>query len=166
MPFINVSAGANVPDGWVDGVYPVILTDLSDPRTVLSQRGETAGQEVDLIDWHFAIESGQFENTEIKGSTSTNSGPRSKMYAWLTALFGKAPSIGTSLEKGDIIGRSALATIQRDDNGWLKVQNLSALPAGSNGQEATPAATTSGAAVPQSSLREEVTAESDRKIPF
>lgn len=141
MPFTTISAGANIPDNWQDGVYPVILSDIVGPKTVTAQRGPKAGQDIELYDWQFVVESGRFENLQIDASTSTASGPKSKMYAFLTALFGgKAPPIGTNLEKGDIVGRSALATIQMDDNGWLRVTNLSALPAGYAGQQAAQAA--------------------------
>lgn len=128
MPFIEVkSGGPDIPDG----VYPVILTSISDPKTVTAQRGPKAGQEIDLLDWTFAIESGQYENIEISVSTSMASGPRSKMYGFLIALFGGvAPPIGTKLEKGDIVGRSALATIAKDEEGWLRITNLGAVPAG------------------------------------
>lgn len=175
MPFINISAGANVPEGWVDGVYPVILSEISDPKTVTVQRGPKAGQDIDLIDWTFVIEAGQFENTIIEASSSTASGPRSKMYQFLTALFGgTAPPIGTQLEKADITGRSALATIQRDDDGWLRITNLSALPAGYSGQPAQAAAAAAPApdapdavpTPPASPLREQVAAGAERKLPF
>jgi hypothetical protein len=128
MPFIEVKAGGpDIPDG----VYPVILTDIVGPKTVTAQRGPKAGQDVDLLDWIFAIESGEHENVIVEVSTSTASGPRSKMYAFLTALFGGvAPPIGTALEKADIVGRSALATIQKDDQGWLRITNLGAVPSG------------------------------------
>lgn len=127
MPFIEVrSGGPDIPDG----AYTVTLADIDGPRTVLAQRGPKAGSEVDLLDWKFVIDSGPHENIEIVASTSTASGPRSKMYAFLTALFGgRAPAIGTQLEKGDLVGRQALATIQKDDEGWLRITNLSAVPA-------------------------------------
>lgn len=172
--FINVSAGQNVPEGWADGVYPVILSEISDPKTVTAQRGPKAGQEIELLDWTFVIESGRFENTIVEASTSTASGPRSKMYGFLTALFGGvAPPIGTSLEKGDIVGRSALATIQLDD-GWLRIQNLSALPAAGASQpaaaapEAVPAAPEPAPAA-ASPLKEQVaagTAPNSKPLPF
>lgn len=127
MSFITVSQGGpNIPDG----VYPVILTAISDPKTVTAQRGPNAGQDIDLIDWTFAIDEGEFEGQEIQASTSTSSGPRSKMYAYLTALFnGVAPTIGASFAKTDLIGRRALATIRKDDGGWPRIENLGAMPA-------------------------------------
>jgi hypothetical protein len=124
MPFIEIKRGGSdveIPDG----VYAVTLVDISDPRTVTAQRGPNAGQDVDLIDWTFALDNGD----TVDASTSTASGPRSKMYAFLTALFGgKAPPVGTQLEKDHLIGRQALATIQTDEGGWPRITNLGAVP--------------------------------------
>lgn len=124
MPFIEIKRGG--PDTEIpDGVYAVTLTEISDPRTVTAQRGPRAGEDVDLIDWTFALDNG----ATVEASTSTASGPRSKMYAFLTALFGgKAPPVGTQLEKDHLIGRQALATIQTDEGGWPRITNLGALP--------------------------------------
>lgn len=128
MPFIEVRAGGpDIPDG----VYPVILTDIKGPKTVLAQRGPKAGQEIDLLDWIFAIDAPntQYDALSLEVSTSTASGPRSKMFGFLTALFnGVAPAVGAAYEKDQLVGRSALATVQKDPEGWLRIVNLGALP--------------------------------------
>jgi len=130
MPLITVNAGG--PD-IADGVYPVVLADITGPRTVTAQRGPRAGQDIDLFDWIFHIDApGQpHDQLEISASTSTASGPRSKMYAFLTALFGGTPPpVGSSFEKEQLVGRYALATVQKDDSGWARITNLGALPPG------------------------------------
>lgn len=133
MPFIEVTqSGPDIPDG----VYPVTLVDIKGPKTVTAQRGPKAGQEIDLLDWEFAVDDGPHDGVVISASTSTASGPRSKMYAYLTALFnGVAPQIGAGFEKKDLCGRRALATVKKDDNGWLRIENLGAMPAGMQGQK-------------------------------
>ena len=80
---ITISAGAPASD-LTPGVYKVTLTDISEPRTIFPQSGPNAGKEVQLRDWTFALEDG----TEVSGSASTASGPKSKTFAWLTALLG------------------------------------------------------------------------------
>lgn len=128
MPFITVKAGG--PE-IADGVYPVILTAISDPRTVTATRGPKAGEDVDLIDWTFAIDApgSSYDGLEIPVSTSTRSGPKSKMYAFLTALFnGVAQPVGAGFEKDQLIGRQALATIAKNDAGWPEITNLGAVP--------------------------------------
>jgi hypothetical protein len=127
MPFITVnSGGVDIPDG----VYPVTLVEIKGPKTVTAQRGPKAGQEIDLLDWVFAVDEGDHDGTQIEASTSTASGPKSKMYSYLTALFGGiAPTVGATFETTDLCGRRALATIRKDDNGWPRIENLGAMPA-------------------------------------
>lgn len=136
MPNFTVNAGGpDIPDG----VYPVILTDIrgdiedpEKPKTVTAQRGPKAGQDIDLWDWIFAVDApgNVYDSLELEVSTSTASGPRSKMYGFLTALMnGVAPTIGANYTKEQLVGRSALATIQKDDAGWARIVNLGAMPA-------------------------------------
>ena len=107
------------------GVYEVTLTDISEPRTIYPQTGPNAGKEVQLRDWTFALEDG----SEVTGSACTSSGPKSKTYAWLTALLGGTPpAVGTGYPKSQLLGREALATIAIDEGGWAKIANLSARP--------------------------------------
>lgn len=138
MTFITVSQGGPSPDTDIpDGVYPVILTELKDPRTVTARRGPKAGQEIDLIDWMFAIDAPgtPVHDRPLDGSTSTASGPRSKMYAWLTALLGgKPPAPQQQFAKTDLVGRMALATISHDEGGWPQIASLGAMPASMLGQ--------------------------------
>lgn len=124
MPFIEVNSGApDIPDG----VYPVTVTAISDIKTVTAKQGAKAGQDVDLIDWSFAVEL-PTGVVEIEDSTSTASGPRSKMFAWLTALRGgQPPVIGQQFEKTDLIGRMAQAQFQRDQNGWPRITAMLAM---------------------------------------
>lgn len=123
-PIITVSAGAPITD-IAPGVYEVTLTDISDVRYILPQTGPNAGKEVGLRDWKFALEDG----TEITGSASTASGPKSKTFAWLTALLGGTPpAIGQGFPRSQLVGRMALATIAVDEGGWPRITNLSAQP--------------------------------------
>jgi hypothetical protein len=121
---ITITAGAPATD-LTPGVYQVTLVEISEPRTIYPQTGPNAGKEVQLRDWVFALEDG----TEVTGSASTASGPKSKTYAWLTALLGGTPpTVGQSYPKSQLLGREALATITIDDGGWAKITNLSARP--------------------------------------
>jgi hypothetical protein len=151
MSFIEVKSGGTNPD-LADGVYPVILTEISDPRTVTAQRGPNAGEDFTLIDWKFAVLEGPGEGAVVEASTSTASGPKSKLYGYLTALFGGVkPPVGTKLEKTDLVGRIALATIARDEEGWTRITNLGAMPASFavQTQQAAPAAAVAAVAAPQ-----------------
>lgn len=127
MPLITVHQGGPDIDA---GVYPVVLVALTGPKTVTAQRGPKAGQDIQLFDWTFEIMDGIHNDVQIDASTSTASGPKSKMYAFLTALAGgRPPAIGSTFEANDLVGKLALATISRPDDGWPRIDNLSAMPA-------------------------------------
>jgi len=124
MPFVTIGGGGS--SSIEDGVYTIVVTEISDPKTVIVR---ATGDEIDLIDWTFAIVDGEYADSTITESTSTASGPKSKMYGWLSALLGARPDAGQTFEKSDVIGRMGLATIARkEDGGWPKIVNLSALP--------------------------------------
>ena len=128
MSFITITKGGPTTD-IPDGVYPVVLTGINGPKTVTARRGPNAGQDVDLLEWSFAVDGGPLNGYEISASSSTASGPRSKLYAFLTALFGGvAPAVGQGFDKEHLIGRQALATIAHDDGGWPIIANLGAKP--------------------------------------
>lgn len=118
------SGGSNLPDG----LYTVALTKI-EQRPITPRSGPNAGIEQDGYDWTFVVMQGEYEDEEIRGRTSLASGPKSKLYAWLTALFnGQAPAAGTILELGQLTGRMALATIQRNTDGWPRIVSLSPIP--------------------------------------
>lgn len=152
---ITITAGAPQVD-LAPGVYEVTLTEISEPHTIFPQTGPNAGKEVALRDWTFALEDG----TEIRGAASTASGPKSKTYAWLTALLGgTAPSVGQSYPRSQLLGRMALATIAIDDNGWPKITNLSAMPK-------TKSKTAPVAAAPAPRRGPQPVATADADLPF
>ena len=108
------------------GVYEVTLVEISEPRTIFPQTGPNAGKEVTLRDWTFALDDG---SGTVTGSASTASGPKSKTYAWLTALLGGTPpEVGKTYPRSQLIGRGALVTVSVDEAGWPRIANLSALP--------------------------------------
>lgn len=124
---ITISAGQPVTD-IEPGVYEVVLTDLEGPRPIYPQTGPNAGKEVLVYDWTFALD--HESDATIQGTTSTASGPKSKLFAWLTALLGgKPPLVGTTFTRDLLVGRSAVATISVNEGGWPRIDNLSALPA-------------------------------------
>lgn len=121
---ITITAGAPQID-IAPGVYEVTLTEISEPRTIFPQTGPSAGKEVELRDWTFSLEDG----TPIRGSATTMSGPKSKTFAWLTALLGGTPpTVGEKYPKSQLLGREALATIAINEGGWPKITQLSARP--------------------------------------
>ena len=127
MPLIEVKAGGpDIPDG----VYPVTLLDITGPKTIVAQKGPNAGEEFSIFEWTFAVDSGPYKDTEIPESSSTASGPKSKLYGWITALLnGVPPAVGTKFEVTDLKGKRAYATIRRENPGdWPRISNLGAMP--------------------------------------
>lgn len=111
------------------GTYPVILAKIEGPKTITAKRGPTAGQSSDIYDWTFVVVGGEYEDAEIDATSSTASGPKSKLYSFLTALLGgQAPQAGQTFELADLKGRMALATVVREESGWAKIAQLSAMP--------------------------------------
>jgi len=176
MPLFEVKAGGpDIPDG----VYPVTLVDITGPKVIVAQKGPNAGEEFSIFEWLFAVDDGPYENTEIPDSTSTSSGPKSKLYGWVTALLnGVPPAVGTKFETTDLKGRRAYATIRRENAGdWPKITNLGAMPVTAQQQgfakatgaavapEGAPAPVAAATATP---LREAVAAGADDSgnLPF
>lgn len=141
---ITISAGA-AQSNVAAGTYEATLVDISEPRTIFPKTGPNAGSEVQLRDWTFALEDGM----EVTGSASVASGPKSKTYAWLTALLGGTPpTVGQAYPKSQLLGREALVTITIDEGGWPKIANISARPkaraaAGAPARQPVPVATAS-----------------------
>jgi hypothetical protein len=126
VPLLTVTAGGpELPEN----VYSVTLRKIEGPKSIFPQSGPNAGQEVQIFDWLFEVDEGEYEGTEIQATTSTASGPRSKMYSWITALMGgKAPAIGATFEAADLEGFRAIATVSRTETGWPRIENLGAFP--------------------------------------
>jgi len=131
--FITVTRGGPSADNDIpDGVYPLRLIELSDPRPVDATRGPNAGKTINLIDWSWTVDwpNHPLDTRIVESSTSTASGPKSKMYAYLTALFGGTPPpVGTQLRKVDLVGRAVYGTVNHDEDGWVRLANVSAIPA-------------------------------------
>lgn len=122
MPLLTVNAGG--PDV-EPGTYEVTLTAIEGPRTITAKTGPNAGTDFEIFEWQFALE----DDTIITATTSTASGPKSKMYGFLTALLdGQPPAVGSSFEAGDLVGRMCLATVVQSESGWPRIDHLTAKP--------------------------------------
>ena len=110
MPFdITSGSNKNIPPG----TYKAQLTEVS------IRNGETGDYRL----WDFVAEVNG-ELLPISGTSSMNTSPKSKAYAWLTALIGRAPQSGEQIE--DPIGKTVLMTISQKDNGFPKIDLLTA----------------------------------------
>ena len=148
------------------GVFTVTLIGIGEARESDGQFGLRMVQE-----WQFAIEdpTGPFHGQLLFDSwvTAPKNGqvhPKSTYYGYMTALFGgrTAPE-GTEIDvETQLIGRQALATVVRRDDGSMRITNLGAMP--TRPQPAPVAAPAPAQAAPQP-LRQQVAASSDG-LPF
>ena len=60
------------------------------------------------------------EGLPVQGTSSISNGNRTKTYEWLTALMGKEPAIGETI---DPIGRKCLVTVTQKD-GYPRVSKV------------------------------------------
>ena len=92
-----------------DGTYPATLESVEPyehPQYGLGRK------------WAWLIEhDGKLDS--LTSITSGNTGPKSKAYAWLTALLGRAPKAGEKIE--DPTGTRVLLQITHNDKGFPQV---------------------------------------------
>jgi len=168
MTTITVSSGYTPPENAYTGdggVFTVTLIGIEPARETTGQFGTRMVQE-----WQFAIDDGQPNAGEIifdswvTAPKDGNVNEKSTFFGYMTALFGgrRAP-LGTEIDvETQLIGREALATVERNAEGYVKIINLSALPAAKAEPKAeAPKAEPKASAPP---LREAVAAGSD--VPF
>ena len=109
MPFEIAKSNKDIEPG----TYKASLAEVS------IKEGETGQYRL----WDFLADVNG-ELVPVSATSSMNTGPKSKAYQWLTALIGKAPQAGETIE--DPIGKMVLLTISRKDNGFPKIDLLTA----------------------------------------
>lgn len=120
--FTGFDISAPPDDLEIGGVYAATLTGFKP----FSYTDPATGEERNLVEWQFATEDG----TEVSGTTTTATGPKSKAFRWLVALAGaKAVQPGAHFNPDDLIGREAQLVIGANKNGWPKVDDVIALRA-------------------------------------
>jgi hypothetical protein len=157
-PLITVKSGG--PD-IEPGTYPASLISI-EAETINSgvSQYNPSGEPQDVFVWTFDL--GEDEETgesiEVSGVTSQMTGPKSKTMQFLRAL-GLDPQPKDEIDPADLVGRQALATIERNDKGWPKVTGLTALPKQPRKSAAKPA--------PRPTVREQVAeTEDEDDLPF
>ena len=104
MPFtITESGGSSVPVP--SGKYVATLQSIEekDVQTAFS---------TSMRIWHFLADVAG-ELLPVEGTSSTNSGTRTKSYEWLTAILGTAPTVGSTVD--DPVGRRCIVEVGQKD---------------------------------------------------
>lgn len=108
MPFtIDPPKGANIPDG----TYKAQLMNVA------SSEGQFGTQR----EWFWLVDvNGAGE--ELKAISSANTSPGSKAYKWLTALLGRAPVTGETIE--DPTGKTVMLVIAKNQKGYPAIADV------------------------------------------
>lgn len=106
MPFtIDPPKGANIPDG----TYKAQLLSV----------GSSNGQFGVQREWFWLVDVNNV-GEELKAFSSGNTSPGSKAYKWLTALLGRAPQTGETIE--DPTGKTVMLEIAKNEKGYPAIQ--------------------------------------------
>jgi len=124
MPLIVVGAGTPIVP---PGTYPATLVAIA-PKRLATKFSEPPGTEQDFLEWTWLVE-GPDKDAEITSLTSLATGPKSTMFAILTALLGPdAVQVGAGFEESDLVGKPVMIQIV-EDQGFSKVDKVIAAPA-------------------------------------
>lgn len=99
---------ADIPDGEYQGKL-----DTIEVRPGVKFEG-------DFRVWTFTLDNG----SQISGTSSMGSGPKTKAYRWIRALLGRKPEQG---ERVRLAGRPCTVVVEANDAGWPAVSDI--LPA-------------------------------------
>lgn len=101
------------------GVYPGRLDSIE------TGTSETYGE---FRKWNFTLKLGDGSFTTLSAVSSTASGPKSKGYKWASAILGRNPKAGETL---DLAGKLCQVHVIVNDDGFNRVEAV--LPAQVNG---------------------------------
>lgn len=140
--FITIGQGGPTPEEDIaDGSYVVMCTDIG-PVETTDTPGNPYGETFTFRRWTFKInQAGDYLGRAVEAALTPNSGPKSNTYAYITALSGGiAPQPKQQINLSDLIGRQAIARIHhKDEGGFPKIAQLSAIPAALTQPAAAPA---------------------------
>lgn len=111
------------------GTYPGTLISVEE-QTINSgvSQYNPSGEPQDVFVWTFDLSGDEDEETlEVSGVTSQMTGPKSKTMQFLRAL-GFDPQRGDEIQMSDLVGKSALCTVEDNAKGWPKITGLTAIP--------------------------------------
>lgn len=116
MPFITVGSGSSdVSAGTHEGTLIAINEKM------VPSKFTPDGSDAPAYEWVFALADG----SEVNGLTSTYVTPKSKAFSYLVALLGKEKvTNGAGFELDDLIGKTALLSIEINENGWPRITGV------------------------------------------
>jgi hypothetical protein len=121
LPLVEVQPRADVAPGTYEGVVSNVEKDTIIPRT-----GRNAGQTVPILRWNFTIDGVDDRIESITGRDPSSE--KSNLFKYFVALLGPDKSAWLSAEVEDLVGRKALVTISLSEDGWPRVDGVTAMP--------------------------------------
>jgi len=112
------------------GTYPAKLVGI---QTFIVDEGTPDAKT--LLQWEFTLDGTDDPEmpgyeTIVTGASSTATGKRSKMRAWVTALYGREmdSAVTLSLLRDTLVGRPCMVAVVINENGYSRVDNVIAAP--------------------------------------
>ncbi len=119
MPLITVTAGTPVLKA---GTYPATLIGIKPKR--MATKFSKPGEEDDFLEWPWLVE-GADKDVEVTSLTSVATGPKSRIFEYLTALLGAGNvNINDGFDENDLVGKKAQLSIVVTDDGFSKVDQI------------------------------------------
>jgi hypothetical protein len=107
------------PNGAPAGTYPATFEGIEERE---SREGTP------FLRWSFTVQT-PVGRRSISGASSTNTGPKSKLYRWFTALLGRKPAPNETLGT-NLVGRACMVVIVDGEDGYTDLADvLPAFPA-------------------------------------
>jgi len=121
MPLAEVQPRAEVAPGTYEAVVSNVEPDIIVPKT-----GRNAGQNVPILRWNFAIEGVEDRIESITGRDPTSE--KSNLFKYFVATLGSDKTKWLDAETEDLVGKPVLVTISISEDGWPRVDNVTARP--------------------------------------
>jgi hypothetical protein len=121
MPLVEVQPRSEVAPGTYEAVVSNVEQDIIVPRT-----GRNAGQNVPILRWNFEVEGVDERIESITGRDPTSE--KSNLFKYFVAVLGSDKAKWLEAETEDLVGRPCLVTISVNEDGWPKVDNVTARP--------------------------------------
>ena len=119
MPLITVSAGTPILP---PATYDATLIGIAPKK--LTTKFSKPGVEDDFLEWTWLVE-GEDKDVEITSLTSVATGPKSRIFEYLTALLGADKVvIDAGFEEADLVGKKAQVSIVTTEDGFSKIDKI------------------------------------------
>lgn len=108
---LKIKAPAMVPAGTYQGTFEGI------------EEKESKRDGAPYLRWQFTVRT-PAGNKDVSGVSSTNTGPKSKAYGWLSGLLGRKPQPDELIDDEALAGAACLVVLEENDDGFSNVTDV------------------------------------------